>query len=391
MDPTTVPSTHGNHPSPSLDEAHPSKSTNVHQVVRIAGTALGESDLQTTDLGHQPPDPSTFATGGAGLSGLALIGLVELPPSGPPPGFGRGGREGAVDWSMDPRGPGGRSGDAGSRDAEEGGVGAASRSRSGSRSGSMDGHRDDGRGSGEAFHEIESPPQQIEPLDPKFGRWKAAAHRSASGVGHNMGWVTEPGQATEAHDHTFRIAKALPVEPSSERRLTTTTDVSTFDALSGAISSDAENINIVSNISFTAPITISGKTNLNISSSNGAVLSSDRSFTANNGGMFYIESSSDVKFTNLLFVSGSAYHKGGAIAAYQSNVELADVHFTSCTTGTYDTYNGGGAIHFEQSTGTISQASFTSCSANNANAGAVLLYQSTVSVSKATFTACSSW
>ena len=112
------------------------------------------------------------------------------------------------------------------------------------------------------------------------------------------------------------------------RRLST--DVSTFSALSSAIASDAD-INVVSDITFTAVITISGMTGLAISSSNGAVMTSDRSFSNSYGGMFYIASGSDVTFTGLGFASGSASDRGGCFyVTGSSTVEMEDVEVTNC-------------------------------------------------------------
>ena len=106
-------------------------------------------------------------------------------------------------------------------------------------------------------------------------------------------------------------------------------EVSAFSALSNAINTNSQ-IDVVSDITFTAAITISGKTNVKISSSTGAVLTSDRSFSASSGGMFYVASGSDVTFTGLGFASGSASSRGGCIYATVSNVELEDGSFTSC-------------------------------------------------------------
>ena len=127
--------------------------------------------------------------------------------------------------------------------------------------------------------------------------------------------------------HLFRIADTLLVPPL-ERRRRLSTEVSSFSALSSAIASDAD-INVVGDITFTGVITISGKTNVKISSSTGAVLTSDRSFSASSGGMFYVASGSDVTFTGLGFASGSA-NRGGCLYATGSTIEMDDVDFTSC-------------------------------------------------------------
>lgn len=135
--------------------------------------------------------------------------------------------------------------------------------------------------------------------------------------------------------HLFRIADTLSVPPL-ERRRRLSTEVSSFSALSSAIASDAD-INVVGNIAFTGVITISGKTNVKISSSTGRVLTSKRSFSNSYGGMFYVESGSDVTFTGLGFASGSASSAGrgvgsggGCFYATGSTIEMEDVDFTSC-------------------------------------------------------------
>ena len=105
--------------------------------------------------------------------------------------------------------------------------------------------------------------------------------------------------------------------------------MSSFSALSSAITSDAD-VNVVSDITFTGVITISGKTNVKISSSTGAVLTSDRTFSNSYGGMFNIASGSDVTFTGLGFASGSASYRGGCFYVDGSTIEVEDVDFTSC-------------------------------------------------------------
>ena len=86
----------------------------------------------------------------------------------------------------------------------------------------------------------------------------------------------------------------------------------------------------MSDITFTAVVTISGVTGLTISSSNSAVMTSDRSFSNTYGGMFYIASGSDVTFTGLGFASGSASYRGGCMYVTASTVEVEDSEFTRC-------------------------------------------------------------
>ena len=99
-------------------------------------------------------------------------------------------------------------------------------------------------------------------------------------------------------------------------------EVSTFTDLSNAITTNAE-INVVGNIEFSQTITIAAKTNVKIYSEVGAVFTS--SFTADSrGGMFYIQSGSDVTFTGVGFLSGSATSAGGCVYVTQSNIEVQD-------------------------------------------------------------------
>ena len=105
------------------------------------------------------------------------------------------------------------------------------------------------------------------------------------------------------------------------------TEVSTFSALSNGIDNGAE-INVVGDIEFSEPITISGLTSVTIYSEVGAVFTS--SFTASSGGMFWIDSGSDVTFTGLGFASGSASGDGGCMYVTGSTVEVEDSDFTSC-------------------------------------------------------------
>ena len=163
-------------------------------------------------------------------------------------------------------------------------------------------------------------------------------------------------------------------------------EVSTFSALSDAIRTNAD-INVVSDITFTGVITISGKTNVKIGSSTGAVLSSARTFSNSYGGMFNIASGSDVTFTGLGFASGSASYAGGCLYVDgSSTVEVEDVDFTSCITYVGP---GGGAMYLSSSTATMSDASFTSCSVSSFYGGAMYLDRSTVTMSGASFTSCS--
>ena len=155
----------------------------------------------------------------------------------------------------------------------------------------------------------------------------SATGRRSTSSGHAEG----KGPLAATNGHTLQITKSPPVPTSFEGRRRLSTDVSSFSALSSAITSDAD-VNVVSDITFTGVITISGKTNVKISSSTGAVLSSARTFSNSYGGMFNILSLSDVTFTGLGFASGSASYRGGCFYVDgSSTVEVEDVDFTSCS------------------------------------------------------------
>ena len=115
------------------------------------------------------------------------------------------------------------------------------------------------------------------------------------------------------------------------RRRLTTVDVSTFAALSTAVQSSDATVNVMSNITFEETLTISGRTNLLITTTNGAVFTS--SFTATTGGMFYVESAADLTITGLRFVSGSASINGGCMFVTGSAVTLENVEMTACSAG----------------------------------------------------------
>ena len=88
------------------------------------------------------------------------------------------------------------------------------------------------------------------------------------------------------------------------RRRLSETQVSTFSALSNGIDNGAE-INVVGDITMTETIVITNKTGVKIYSEVGAVFTS--SFTASTGGMFHIKNGSDVTFTGVGFLNGSAF------------------------------------------------------------------------------------
>ena len=212
---------------------------------------------------------------------------------------------------------------------------------------------------------LDESPRQLELFPPQVGQWETSVDRGKA-LGMEPAASKAPPPQAATNGHTFQIAKVLAVPPSNNRRRRLSTDVavvSTFDALSSAITSDAD-INVVGDITFTGAITISGKTNVAISSSTGAVLISDRKFSVSSGGLFYV-SWSDMTFTGLGFESGSASHYGGCLHASESTVEFTDIGFTSCSAFFY----WGGGTYLSGSTARILDTSFTMCSTEQGGGG----------------------
>ena len=118
-------------------------------------------------------------------------------------------------------------------------------------------------------------------------------------------------------------------------------NVSTFSALSAYCQIDNASITVTGDITFTGVITITGRT-VSIASTTDAVLTSDRSFSANTGGMLFIDDGADVTLTGLHFVSGSAYGNGGA-------------------SGNGSAYARGGCLGVDSSDLAVFNSSFTSC------------------------------
>ena len=70
---------------------------------------------------------------------------------------------------------------------------------------------------------------------------------------------------------------------------------------------------------------------LAITSDNGAALTSDRPFGVVEGGLFWVGENSDVTFTGVWLVSGSASSGGGCVyVGGGSTVKTNGVHFVSC-------------------------------------------------------------
>ena len=106
-------------------------------------------------------------------------------------------------------------------------------------------------------------------------------------------------------------------------------NVSTFSALSAYCQIDNADITVTGDITFTGVITITGRT-VSIASTTDAVLTSDRSFSANTGGMLFIDDGADVTLTGLHFVSGSASLYGGCLGVDSSDLAVFNSSFTSC-------------------------------------------------------------
>ena len=107
-------------------------------------------------------------------------------------------------------------------------------------------------------------------------------------------------------------------------------NVSTFSALSACCQFDNADITVTGDITFTDQLTITGRT-VSITSTTDAVLTSDRSFSANTGGMLFIDDGADVTLTGLHFVSGSASLYGGCLGVDSSDLAVFNSSFTSCS------------------------------------------------------------
>ena len=81
----------------------------------------------------------------------------------------------------------------------------------------------------------------------------------------------------------------------------------------------------------TEQITIDGDSGVQVKAEDSSVvLTSDLSFSATTGGLFYVTNYANVTFTGLQFESGSATY-GGCIAVENSDVRIVDTTFTSCS------------------------------------------------------------
>ena len=208
------------------------------------------------------------------------------------------------------------------------------------------------------------------------------AHQVAASIMSHANPVVMPVSVPESEEpcgHDHRRASAA-VEPTS-------VDVSTFAALSNAIASNTA-VNVVTDITFTGPITISGLTDLAIGSTNGAVLTSNQTFSPSYSGLFYIAGNSNVTFSGLGFANGLTSNYGGCLYVEgSSNVGVELSNFTNCYAA-----GSGGAFYLLSSTATVSRSTFSKCTANIGGAsgagGAFYLYSSMVTVSYSTFLMC---
>ena len=184
-------------------------------------------------------------------------------------------------------------------------------------------------------------------------------------------------QPTASPAPTATPSPTVSHHPSPEPSLVPTTSmptatayaVSSFSALSDAIQTNAQ-INVLGNITFTAPITISAKSNIKIYSESRAALTSDRSYSPGYGGLFAIRRGSDVTFTGVDFVSGSSSLGGCLFVTESSNVEAESSNFKDCTAGTY---YGGAICANDYSTVTVhSGSTFSGNSAAQGGGGVYL-------------------
>lgn len=139
-----------------------------------------------------------------------------------------------------------------------------------------------------------------------------------------------------------------------------TKNVATFTDLQQAITSNTR-INIVRSIVFPEVITISGITNLTITSNGNGSITSDGLFQNDYGGLLHITSGTELKISKLTLVSGSAGYAGGCLyATGTSTVWIDDVDFISCSA-----QMGGGIFLRSKATATITNGAFTQCYASS--------------------------
>lgn len=194
--------------------------------------------------------------------------------------------------------------------------------------------------------------------------------------------MSASGTAVSGSSHRSAPPQINQQQTLQRRRRRLSTDVATFSALSSGIASDTT-LNLVGDITFTSALTISGKTGLTITSSVGAKMISDRSYSQSDGGLFYVDGATDITFKGVEMWSGSASDDGGCVyATGSSTVTLTDVVVMRCVA--YSDYGGG--LHLDGATAVISGSSFTSCSATFG--GGVSLLSSAGTFSGCSFTSC---
>ena len=98
----------------------------------------------------------------------------------------------------------------------------------------------------------------------------------------------------------------------------------------------------------------------------------------------HVAGGSDVTFTGIHFMSGSAENNnGGCVHVDASTVSIIGAAFTSCTVANMD----GGGMYIKKATANLEGVAFTACSATKG--GGIRTYSSTTTVSAVQFYNCS--
>ena len=113
------------------------------------------------------------------------------------------------------------------------------------------------------------------------------------------------------------------------------TVAATFEDLSASSQGCGAQVNVSAHLTFTRPITISGR-DLTIAGSTAtggiAELTSNRNYSAERGGLFKVTDGSHVIFTRLVFINGISELFGGCVYADGgSTVEFRDTEFWRCS------------------------------------------------------------
>mmetsp|Transcript_22351 Transcript_22351/g.57215 ORF Transcript_22351/g.57215 Transcript_22351/m.57215 type:complete len:1673 (+) Transcript_22351:163-5181(+) len=215
-----------------------------------------------------------------------------------------------------------------------------------------------------------------------------------SGVGNRSGHDKEHRDGGSTHD-TDRAGASVHDGTGrgggrGGRRLTTYTEVSTFSALSSAVLFSDIHVTIAADMHITSPIVVaSGVQGVTISGVDYHQRGGDdTTLTILNGSftdrLFFVGAGSDVTFTGIHFMSGSAETNNGGCVHVDNGatVSFIGAAFTSCTAANAD----GGGLYVKEATANLEGVSFSACSATKG--GGIRTVSSTTTVSSVQFYNC---